>query len=29
MPWFKMNCGCKYWNNGFVVKEFCKCGEEE
>jgi hypothetical protein len=29
MPWFEMNCGCKYWNDGFVVKEFCKCGEEE
>ena len=29
MPWFEMDCGCKYWNDGFVVKEYCKCGEEE
>ena len=29
MPWFELNCGCKYWNDGFVVREFCNCEEEE
>jgi hypothetical protein len=29
MPIFTMDCGCKYINNGFIVKEFCRCGEEE
>jgi len=29
MPWFEMDCGCKYWNDGFVVREFCNCEDDE
>ncbi len=31
MTYFLKPCGCKYWNDGFVVIENvqCKCEEEE
>lgn len=27
MPWFEMDCGCTYWNDGFVVREYCICDD--
>ncbi len=29
MTYFKMECGCNYWNDGFVVREYCNCQEAE
>ncbi len=29
MTYFKMECGCEYFNNGFRYVELCNCPEEE